>query len=99
MTTHVICSRCGKPMRLEVIYGTDAPTQGFCLCPPPVGWGLYTLAPVDWRDAELARLSAELARLRADLAEARDMNRSLLAQLDEHAKRNQTSHNYCEKQT
>ena len=55
-------------MRPVVSYGTDEPTQGFCFCPPPVGWGHYTLAPVDWRDAELARLRADLAEARADVA-------------------------------
>ena len=73
MTTYVICNRCGKPKLPVYSDGTNAPTGGFCQCQNETGWGeaLLRQTPLDWRDAELARLRAELEQAKRERDEAR----------------------------
>ena len=92
MTTHFAkCSRCGRPAQPAYTGGTAAFIAGHCSCNPPLRADDPRTIETVLRDAR-ARRDAELARLRAALAEARGMNRSLLAQLDEARQTNQTSH-------
>ncbi len=64
MALYLVCKQCGKPIPSATSNGTEVPVWGYCVCVPPMGWG-HTIAPADWRDAELSRLRAEIALARS----------------------------------
>lgn len=70
MSTYIICTRCGRPMRPMYSDGTGAPTNGYCQCAPATSWGDVPL--LDWRDAELSRLRIQVEQMRIDAIKDRE---------------------------